>query len=177
MEEGLRLNVYLVRHGEKNSDGSALSKNGKIQAKLLAKRLKKIGIHRIYSSDLERCRLTAEAVSKLIGHKIVYDKALREVEGNVKEYPSKHPKEIAKVRKFWEKLTSKETGHVLVVGSGNVNRILLGIAMGISPQKSRFVQNPSGLTHLEFFNKNKTRFAYVNDTSHLPEHLKNRQSY
>lgn len=177
MGDETKLNIYLIRHGEKSEDGSTLSKDGLIQVKLLANRLKKIKIHRIYSSNLQRCKLTAETISKINKVKIVYDTRLREVSGEVKEKPSKYPKEIEKIRKFWEKITSKERGHILVVGSGNVNRILLAIVMGISPTKSRFVQIPSGLTHLEFVNPKKTRFVYVNDTSHLPERLKRKQSY
>src|SRR3989344_1924566 len=123
--DDVKLNVFLIRHGEKSEDGSTLSKNGLLQVKLLAKRLKEVGIHKIYSSDLERCRLTAEAVSKLVDHKIIYDKSLREVEGKVKENPSKYPKEIERIKKFWLNLILKEKGNVLVVGSGNVNRILL----------------------------------------------------
>ncbi|PIN89369.1 hypothetical protein COU60_04420 [Candidatus Pacearchaeota archaeon CG10_big_fil_rev_8_21_14_0_10_34_76] len=177
MNDKIKLNIYLVRHGEKSEDGSTLSKRGHLQVKLLAKRLKKVGIHRIYSSDLERCRLSAEAVSKLVGHKIIYDKSLREVEGKVKENPSKYPREIEKIRKFWTRLTSKEKGNILVVGSGNVNRVIIAAALGIDPKKSRFVQNPAGLTHFEYINKNKTRIVCINDLSHLPESLRMRQSY
>ncbi len=172
----VKVNIYLLRHGEKNKDGTALSKNGLEQASYLAKRLKDIEFNKIYSSDLVRCKQTAEVISKHHPVKIIFDEILREVEGKVKEFPEKHKKEIKIIESFWNKIT-KEKGNVLVVASGNFNRILIALALKISPTNSRFVQTPTGLTHLEFINKNKTRVEYVNDTSHLPEKLRKRQAY
>jgi broad specificity phosphatase PhoE len=172
----VKTNIYLLRHGEKNKDGTALSKNGIKQANYLAKRLKKIKFNKIYSSDLGRCIQTAEIVSKYHPYEIIYDKKLREVEGKVKDYPENHKKEIKIINSFWNKLT-KEKGNILVVASGNFNRILIALALKINPKNSRFVQNPTGLTHFEFINKNKTRIEYINDLSHLPEKLKKRQAH
>ena len=65
--------IYLVRHGETdwNSGGKfqghsdiPLSGKGREQAIRLAKRLKDVDIHGIYSSDLCRARETAEIVAK-----------------------------------------------------------------------------------------------------------------
>ena len=58
------MKIILVRHGKHESEthnGKLLSK-GKKQAKLLSKKLKKISIKEIYSSDLERARETAESI-------------------------------------------------------------------------------------------------------------------
>jgi len=162
----VKLNIYIIRHGEKSSDGNSLSEIGKKQVKL----------NKIFSSDLPRCIETTQIITKYVSSKLILEKSLREVDGQVKENPEKYPKEINRIKKFWKDLTKKEKGNVLLVSSGNVNRILLGIAMEISPKTSRFVQIPSGLTHLEFMG-DKTRFVYVNDTSHLPEKLKIRQAY
>jgi broad specificity phosphatase PhoE len=174
--DDVKVNIYLLRHGEKNEDGSALSKNGVKQASYLAKKLKKIEFNKIYSSDLSRCMQTAEIVSKYHPADIIYDKSLREVEGKVKEFPEKHPKEIKTIKSFWNKVT-KEKGNILVVASGNFNRILIALALKISPTNSRFVQTPTGLTHLEFMNNGNTRIEYVNNTSHLSIKLNKRQAY
>jgi broad specificity phosphatase PhoE len=172
----IKLNIYLVRHGEKNKNGTSLSSRGLKQADFLGKELKKIKFDKIYSSDLERCKLTIEKISKYIKGDIIYDSNLREVKGKVKEYPEKYPTEIKKIKRFWNKVM-KDKGNVLIVGSGNLNRILIGLAMGINPKDSRFVQIPTGLTHMEVYNKNKILFVCVNSTSHLPEKLRFRQAY
>jgi broad specificity phosphatase PhoE len=174
--EKVKTNIYLLRHGEKNSNGSGLSRDGIKQSRYLARRLKKIKFDGIYSSELARCKQTVEILNKLHKKKIVFTDLINEVKGEVKDFPEKHKTEIKKIKSFWEEITKQE-GTILIVGSGTVNRILISFAMGISPKNSRFVQIPTGLTHLEFINKNKTRFVYVNDLSHLPKHLKKRQAY
>jgi len=172
----VKVNIYLLRHGEKNKDGTALSKNGIRQASYLAKKLKDIKFNKIYSSDLVRCKQTAEIISKNHPTKIIFDESLREVEGKVKEFPEKHPKEMRVIKSFWKKVT-KEKGNILVVASGNFNRILIALALKIYPDNSRFVQTPTGLNHLEFMHNGNTRIEYINDTSHLPTKLNKRQSY
>lgn len=172
----VKLNIYLIRHGEKSGDGSALTVRGLKQIEFLGKRMKKINITKIISSDLPRCKASAEILSKYTKKKAIFTSDLREVEGDVKENPEKHPNEIKIIKNFWTKLT-KEKGNILLIGSGNINRILIAIALKINPRNSRFVQIPSGLTHMEYINKDKTRIVYINDTSHLPDKLKQRQAY
>lgn len=174
--EKIKTNIYLVRHGEKNLDGSSLSRNGIRQSKYLSKRLKKLKFDKVYSSDLKRCTQTAEIVNKPHRMKIITDDALREVKGEVKDFPDKHKKEIKLIKFFWDRV-SFEGGNILIVGSGTVNRILISLALKINPKNSRFVQVPTGVTHFEVISKDKTRIEYVNDLSHLPERLKKRQAY
>lgn len=82
--------VFFIRHGEaegnvdRNFHGhynSALTKNGKEQIKLVAKRLASERIDIIYSSDLKRAYKTAEAIAKGRQIKIITDKRLREIFG------------------------------------------------------------------------------------------------
>src|SRR5579859_7234349 len=106
------MNIYLVRHGE--SEGNArkfhqlsetpLSKKGRDQAKLLAKRLKGLNIDFIYSSHYERTKETAEIISEEMNKPYHFWKDLREVEnqkemlGLLKENPeSKKIKESIKL--------------------------------------------------------------------------------
>lgn len=82
------MKIILTRHGESeaNKQGiiqgqaidSPLSKNGKKQAKALAKRLKNKKISAIYSSDLKRAMETANEIAKIHSLKIIPDKRLRE---------------------------------------------------------------------------------------------------
>ena len=80
------MNIYLVRHGQ--SEGNLkkfhqgadvpLSKNGKVQAKILAQRFKKIPVDSIYSSPYIRAKQTAEFISKELKLPIEYWDILRE---------------------------------------------------------------------------------------------------
>ncbi|GEM_PF-4533455 len=171
----MRLNVYLIRHGEKDSEGKSLSKRGIKQVKLLAKRLGKIKFNKIYSSDLDRCKQTTEIINKKIKLPVIYEPGLREVKGGVKEFPRKHKKEIKNIKKVYNRLI-KEKGNILVSSSGIVNRILLSMFLKIDPSKANFIQNPTGVNLIDK-NPEKKRFRilYINETSHLPDKLKVRQ--
>lgn len=155
--------------------GKSLTERGKKQVKLLVKRLEKIKIKNIYSSNLNRCIETAEMIKKKLKISYKLEKALREVPDLVKEQPEKHKKEIDKIKKFWEKLT-KEKGKVLLVSSGIVNRILISFAIDIKPSHANFMQYPTGLTKIEKINKKRYKIWYIDDTSHLPDKLRVVQS-
>ena len=68
------MKLYLVRHGQTEHNASSLhqdekvelSKQGKKQAIILAKRFSKIPIELIYSSPMNRARKTAEVINKKI---------------------------------------------------------------------------------------------------------------
>lgn len=150
-----KLNIYLIRHGEKEiNEDPYLTKRGRKQIKLLAKRLQKEKITEIYSSDLNRCKETAEIISKRLKLQIKYTKVLRELPSIVKENPLKYKKEINKVKKFWDKITN-EKGNILLSSSGIVNRILISFALDIKTNKANFMQYPSGLTRIEKMEKEK----------------------
>src|SRR5258706_4066259 len=79
--------LYIVRHGEsewnikhliQGQKDIVLSKNGKLQAQILAGELKKISFEFIFSSDLLRAKRTAEIVA--LEHKLAVQtaKVLRE---------------------------------------------------------------------------------------------------
>lgn len=176
-KEKQNLNIYLLRHGEKlNNEDGPLTKIGRSQAKLLAKRLKKLNINKIYSSNLKRCKETAEIISKQLKLPIEYNKALREVPSIVKEQPEKNLKEINVIKKFWEKV-KKQNKTILLISSGIVNRIIISFALNIESPKANFMQYPTGLTKMEKVNDKRFRIWYINDTSHLPDKLKIRQQH
>ena len=80
--------LFLVRHGESEfnkihrhqgqMDGNPLSEEGIRQAEEAGRQLKGKDIGLIVSSDLERCRMTAEIIAKATGAKLVLDERLRE---------------------------------------------------------------------------------------------------
>lgn len=162
---------YILRHGEKTPDGSKLSNRGRKQAEHLAKRLSNIQFDRVYSSDLQRCKETAEILNNILKLPINYETALREIQGEARIKPSKYRKEIKVIKDFWNKL-KKEKGTILIVSSGNVNRFLFSYILDIERKKANFMQNPTGLTVLEKKKTKGYRAHFINDTSHLPDKLR-----
>ena len=173
--KSVKLNIYLIRHAEKDLTGQHLSSRGKQQVTFLTKRLKNLRLTKIYCSDLERCKETILPLTTKKDYSTFFTPLLREVEGEVKEQKEKHQQKIKPLQQFTKKIL-QEKGNILIVGSGNVNRILLSFFLKILPQQARFIQTPTGLNHIEQL-KNKTlRIVCINDTSHLPQKLNKRQT-
>lgn len=63
------MRLYLIRHGDPDYATDALTPMGKLEAKSLAKRLKKEGINKIYHSPLGRAHETMSYTSELTGIK------------------------------------------------------------------------------------------------------------
>jgi broad specificity phosphatase PhoE len=79
------MNIYLIRHGQKQDDSKnfstmELTEKGFKQANLLGKRLKKYNIERIYSSDMVRAIQTSEEINKYLKVDIIVDHELREID-------------------------------------------------------------------------------------------------
>jgi probable phosphoglycerate mutase len=98
------MNLYIIRHGEskwnienrlQGSSNPGLSKLGRLQAGLLAKRFKKIKIDRLYASPLLRSLETAQALSRTLHLKIVKKTDLREI--TLGEWEDRTPQEIDKL--------------------------------------------------------------------------------
>ncbi len=175
MKEGkVKLNIYLIRHGEKSKDGQSLTARGRKQVEFLVKRLQKLRITKIFSSNLERCMITTKIISKTIKKPVYYESALREISGEANWESKRYKKENEIIGKFFNKL-KKENGNILIIASGNVNRNLIARVLEISPKKVKIIQIPTGLTHIERKENGDLRFVCINDTSHLPDKLKVRQ--
>lgn len=167
-----KLNLYMIRHGEKIGEEKGLTKRGEKQTKSLAKRLNKLNITKIYSSDLSRCKETAEIINKKLRLPVKYERALREIPSAVKEEPTKYKKEIKIIREFWDKIDGS-SGNILIVSSGIVNRVLISFALNIGSANANFMQYPTGLTKMEKVpERDRYRIWYINDTSHLTDKLK-----
>lgn len=88
------LQVYLVRHGEtewnvahciQGQSDSPLTEVGIRQAKLVAERVKSIGITHIISSDLGRTQKTAEIIAQACHCNIILEPQLRELNMGILE--------------------------------------------------------------------------------------------
>lgn len=90
--------LYLLRHGETDWNAKnliqgqsdiPLNKNGKRQAKLLAKKFKKIKLTAVFSSDLVRAEKTAKIIAAEHNLPVITNKALRERDfGDLEGKPS-----------------------------------------------------------------------------------------
>ena len=100
---------YILRHAEAENITKglysswpekkplSLTKKGKRQAQKIAKILKEKNIDLIFSSDLKRCKETAEIIAKELGLKVIYDKKLREIDqGELNGKPTKE------AGRFWD---------------------------------------------------------------------------
>ncbi len=110
-EQKFSTNRYLIlRHGESesnlknllvseisNSKNFHLTEKGKEEIKRAAEKLKKEKIDLIFSSDLERCKESAEIVGKYLNIKPKFDKRLREIKGGELEN-----KPLEEVFAFWK---------------------------------------------------------------------------
>lgn len=154
--------LYLVRHGDSRQDklkryigqcDPPLNPRGRAQARFLRLQLADIDLHRVYCSDLRRCRETARIVAGGRGLRVRSLRALREIalgrwEGlPVAEVQRRFPGEYerrgkammtyrppdgesfsdlqARVVPAFLDILSRESGHVLMVGHAGVNRAIL----------------------------------------------------
>ncbi len=171
-----RKNIFIIRHAEKSQDGLSITPRGKLQINHLIKYLKKLNINKIYSSDIPRCIMTAELIRKDIPVEVVYSPALREVANNVWKTPQKNRTEITKIAQLFKTILKDEKNTILVISSGNVNKILITQAMRAPSNNAYFIQIPTCINHLEIID-NEIRIVSINNTSHLPERLRIRQDY
>jgi len=102
----MRNKYYLLRHGKtiyqtkkkgiiypaRDSTEIRLTKKAEGEIKKLAKKIKKLSVDLIYSSDFFRARQTAEIVAKGLKKKIFFDKRLRDI--NLGVYHGKSKKEF-----------------------------------------------------------------------------------
>ncbi len=176
------MNIYLVRHAEKESEGENphLTKRGLLQAKYLAKRLSKIKFDEFYCSDMNRTKETSAIVSKAIKMKPKIESCLNEYESSdVKRRVSKWSREererYKKLKNFFDKITKKpnQDKSILIIAHGITNRIVMSYLLNI-PMKRIIVfrQDETCINLLFWYDKFKNwRVERINDTNHLPGRL------
>lgn len=163
------MNIYLIRHGETdwNKQGKIqgyidipLNQQGRLQAKILASKLKEISIDRIYTSDLLRASQTAEIINKSMKSHLISEERLRErnygewqklswsevhsqnpdlkEEWKTNPVHSKPPKGESlqdlyeRVNNFLSEILKTEMNNILIVAHNSPLKILISIAQGIT---------------------------------------------
>ena len=147
--------IYLIRHGKTdwNNQGkiqgctnTLLNQEGKKQAEIISEKIKNLSINKIYASDLDRAKETANIINKKIGTDIILDKRLREVsygdfEGVdtkvftddmwevFKRTPEKAKGESRinvynRIKEFLEEIENKDE-NILIVTHGGIIRMML----------------------------------------------------
>lgn len=198
-----KMKLIMVRHGEtiENKKGitqghipGTLSKKGKEQSMLLAKRLDDIKIDVIFTSDLRRAKDTAKIIAKFHKNaKFIEDKRLRErsfgiyngkprkvVFENVwqKNDLSYRPPEgesfedvIKRLKDFYKEVLkncAKKT--ILVVAHGGVliflTRLILGKRLEDSVRTAELQKN-TAITEFEIGRKGKVKILCFNCDKHL----------
>jgi probable phosphoglycerate mutase len=111
--EGVDMDIYLLRHGEKmnddkNNNDLELTSQGFLQANLLGKRLQSYNIQRIYVSGMKRAIQTAEEINKYTQTEIVIRPELREIHMGASETKGWSIFE-ASYPEFWEEFKKHET--------------------------------------------------------------------
>ncbi|HZE70769.1 MAG TPA: histidine phosphatase family protein [Pyrinomonadaceae bacterium] len=188
-----RLRLYLIRHGEVEGAANGrllgrtdtpLSEHGMAQAHRLAEELSVVRLAAVYSSDLQRARVTAEIIAKRSNLKVQERPAWREInmgqwEGRTMvslsdetpqlvarlfddpapfEYPGGESFACftARVLKALDQLLmTHKSGEVVLVAHGGVCRAIIGGALGISAKNwLRLAQDYSCLNVIDWYDGN-----------------------
>ena len=184
------MKLILVRHGEvMNKHNSDLTKKGRIQAALLAKKLKKEKIDAIYSSDLKRSKQTANFIGKERNQKIIFTECLREVPDEIIEKKKKDwknkkidIKRIKELKNFLNQLNKKyKENTVLLVAHAKTNRLIVSILTKLNPHSLLFFnQSHCNITIVEYGERYINKFrnkiygwkvVLWNSTNHIPKTL------
>jgi len=183
--------IFLIRHAytgvkeQLQEPDSPLSKEGKLQAEKLAKRLRRRKIHVVYASEYKRAIETAGILAETFKAKVKVHKALNEIGvwtsptqlHSPTSSPREYEEELGIIHRaqeqaigFLETLSHTHSGEkVVVVTHGNIIRGIIAEALkaGVETVVRMKVSNASFsiLEHEErgdFF-----RLILFNDTSHL----------
>ena len=161
--------LYLVRHGESEANAarvfagqtdSPLTERGRRQAEAVAEVLAAVTFDRVISSDLSRCRDTAEAIARRQGRTVEVFPALREIDvgsasgrpfdelkglpswtdGTFVQWPGGESLEqvLSRVTAAIDRIVADSPGEVIcVVVHGGVTRILVSHYLGLLPRLDR----------------------------------------
>ncbi len=164
--------IFLVRHGSANPDSEEheLTGLGLEQAKKLALSLSRFEFSKVYSSSSTRALETFREYNKISGSNAEITNECKEVTRvlvggplNESETPERKNKDLERGEAFFSKVLNEE-GDVLVFCHGNFIRLLLSMALGISPEKmwGVMIDNCS----ITIIHSDK-RVQLVNSTGHL----------
>ena len=174
--------IHLVRHGQFDRDGGdgGLTAVGRRQSRRTAARLSDCRIARIYSSDLQRARETADFIAaRLPGTTATALPVLREM------LPSRVPgfhvtlqsrrQAQQRIDKIIGRFLSRppRSGDTVIVCHGNLICALLCRLLGMPITKWRELGTTHcGITSFGFKKDGQVRLDCFNDTGHLPFELR-----
>jgi probable phosphoglycerate mutase len=171
--------VYFVRHGDRlhihgapEPHDFSLSSKGRKQARDVAKKFAHIKseIDVLYTSPMKRAYETAVEIGKKIGKKPIVIKDFHEI-AKIIEKPKilspdywKARKDFRKKQSVFDKILEKNKEKVIVIVShGRLNRMLLGIKLGLSHKASNmFDANNCHITLARFKGKKLDYIHCVN---------------
>jgi len=177
------MEIVFIRHTEKEETGEDpyLTKKGVMQAKYLAKALKKEKFGELYCSDMNRAKQTAEIISKEIGIKPKIEKPLNEFESEMlikdkKKWNKEERGHYKKLVSFLKKITKEpnDKKSILIVAHGITNRIILCYFLGLNLKKIiQFRQAEGGVNSIYWAEKFKNwRLKIWNDNNPIPAKLR-----
>lgn len=206
MPEPAILRLYMVRHGQTNwnSEGRLqghtdipLNEEGLRQAESIGRRLSRIELSAVYSSDLQRAAQTARAIADFHGLEVTATPYLRESclgewEGLTadeivargdeqlwndyrKDSTAYRPPGGEPYQQVWDRLMvvrdlivgAHPKGHVAVVGHGGSMRALLSDALGSDIRSIRRMSLDNASLSIIERSHNRVIVRLLNDTSHL----------
>lgn len=211
-EINMSLKIYLIRHGE--TDFNKLSKEwgqgneiplndwGIIQARRLSEKLKSIRFDKVISSDLERAKMTANELCRVLGIGVEYDKRIREYDpGEVDPQSDKWIEKykemlnsgmskydirpyggeniwdlIKRVHSFLKDL-EKEEGTFMIVSHSGVNAALINLSQGKQKDEFLSIKQDNVCINILEFNEGKWTIKIVNDSSHITDIIPNVEFY
>ncbi|MFH1376605.1 MAG: histidine phosphatase family protein [Candidatus Woesearchaeota archaeon] len=179
------MKIIFVRHGltKEGKEKKNLIKEGREQARLLAKRLKKEKIDKLYSSDMPRAKQTAEIISKEINLPIELKPELREYEEaiflveDLSKWPEEEQKKLKKLKIFLNELikSKEEDKTILVVAHGITNRLIISNIMKIPMGRTFYFRQFNTCINIIHWTKDSPikdwKLSLMNDVSHLTHKL------
>ncbi|MDD3735335.1 MAG: histidine phosphatase family protein [Candidatus Pacebacteria bacterium] len=170
--------IFIMRHTQAKTnaslkisakiEGFPLTKKGISQAEKIGKNLKDKNIDLIFSSPVQRCRETAQIISKIVKKPVIFDERLREINPGIYESKSiirytmyfKNEKERfykkphggesredvkKRVADFYNEIIKKyPKKNILIISHGDPLRLLQGVILGLSD--SEIIKRKNELT-------------------------------
>lgn len=186
---GMRF-LYLIRHGHHTAaaDGrpaGGLTPAGRKQARLTARRVKRIPFHVIHCSTLQRAVETADIIRRIRPRAplrkthILRESIPIRPRRPIPALRELRPRDIAKARAVADQAFSRyfrrsrgADRHELIVAHGNLIRYLICRALGVSPRALESMQiNNCGVSEVVVKSDGSLSLASYNDTGHLPPEL------
>jgi len=194
------MKIYLVRHAESEGnlskfmiENSSLTYFGKEQAKRLSLHFKRLRIQKIFSSDLERAKLTSKEITRGIRKDVFYDKLLRErnwgefykkPREKIREAENKSGNEytfrpnsgeslndlLDRARKFLEILKKEKTERIVIVSHAGFIKAFFLVLFKLPLKEIKFINiKPASISSFTFSKKFMVSNFILGNMSHLIE--------